>query len=69
MVKEMPIKREEKPKFPGRGSERNRQGKPAKSIKHHGKERRYRSEHDLPDQVVVERSSLLTSLLHQQRGV
>jgi hypothetical protein len=27
----MPIKREEKPKFPGRGSGRNPQGKPAKA--------------------------------------
>ena len=31
MVKEMPTKREEKPKFPGRGSGRNLRDKPVKA--------------------------------------
>jgi RNA-directed DNA polymerase len=70
MVKEMPITREEKPKFPDRGSGRNRQGKPAKASSTTARKGNNHPSTTQLIEAVVERSNMLLALrrVEQNRG-
>jgi len=62
MVKEMPTKREEKPKFPGRGSGRNPRGKPAKASSATAREEKTNPSTTQLMEAVVERSNMILAL-------
>lgn len=70
MVKEMPTKREEKPKFPGGSSGRNRRGKPEKASSTTAREDKTNPSTTQLMQAVVERSNMILALhrVEENRG-